>query len=773
KQLKPEPELSFVEQGYIQLKDGKKDFKLKKEKKYFIFFPAPGEKNFYIVLNISNKDKIESFFTSRLIKRKTFGQIIKDESPDLEKMSVYSAGNEVPEYYWLIDRVTEDVELNIDYRYVPQWRFKFENKHAEFAKTLEENLVDRGTYEEIGASFHFDSFDFTRAIDTVSAHSSLLDKVHKALLAIETIFPDTILNSKDTAYQHYVNLKKKLEDELNFQSRYLDVMRFFHNEFMTRGNPAGFLDHVVNFINYFSGKDRHTQNVVLESQTVMQGRLAEMVPFYDQSLSGKADARPFEPEIYRLPDFKNMGKLYEASGISAPPEYAALLKFINEFDSRSTALGNSGRSISQCIKSVDMLDSMPDNAFFGNIMSQLSEVQRMIPLQMNEEFGKYQNYACTKELNKKAAGLNMKVLKLLAQYLEAENTVKQVNELKEQKDYSGMLGLLKQKTHLAFLIDKYRGVDKMSVDEQAKNIRSGLENYYWYGAESGLRKLHLDKNYLDYDQIRPVKDQIVKELEDSLYIKVDNLSRYRVQKFCEEKAETLENIDSLYNDSVFLPAHDITFSSGTRSQLLQRKADLVEHLAKLKDNEFPAKSISLLYDQFMKNPYENGVLRARAVVAHGKYYKGDNQKIKMRIFECNPWLPKWITQPVKYRRVFALPITDNEKGSNIYLLRLNIRIPSEAKFPVYDVNIKIPKQIAGNAGKKQWYQKITLNKKPLKSEGRFTITTPGPSNDYECQITPVQMKKDNSNFLDIYFKHNSFNVYPISTMVQKPIIKKN
>jgi hypothetical protein len=133
---------------------------------------------------------------------------------------------------------------------------------------------------------------------------------------------------------------------------------------------------------------------------------------------------------------------------------------------------------------------------------------------------------------------------------------------------------------------------------------------------------------------------------------------------------------------------------------------------------------------------------------------------------------KWIVKPKQYRRVFAIPVTDR-RVNNKYVIRMYVDIPTDAKFPVFDVNIKLPKEIAENAGSKQWYESMTLNKIPLKNEGRFTITAPSASNDYECQISPVQMKKEKANILEITFTHNTFKVHPVSIMVQKPIIKKN
>jgi hypothetical protein len=269
-----------------------------------------------------------------------------------------------------------------------------------------------------------------------------------------------------------------------------------------------------------------------------------------------------------------------------------------------------------------------------------------------------------------------------------------------------------------------------------------------------------------------MKAALVEELEDSLYTKIDRVSRIRITKFLEENINVLENVDSLYSDSVFVPVYDVKFSSGSKKELLQRKADLVAHLQKMRDNEFPAKAITLLYNQFISNPNDNGVFKARAIVAHGKYYKGDDKKIKTRIAECDPMSSKWIVKPADYRRIFALPVTSKKRGVNKYVIRLNVDIPTEAEYPVYDVNIKLPKEIAENAATQQWYETISLNKKLLKSEGRFSITSPSASNDYECQITPVQMNKGKANVLEITFSHPSFKVHPVSIMVQKPLIKK-
>jgi hypothetical protein len=110
---------------------------------------------------------------------------------------------------------------------------------------------------------------------------------------------------------------------------------------------------------------------------------------------------------------------------------------------------------------------------------------------------------------------------------------------------------------------------------------------------------------------------------------------------------------------------------------------------------------------------------------------------------------------------------------NQYKFKINLKIPSDAKFPVFDVNIKLPREVAQNAEKGSWYDTITLNGKVLKNEGRFTITAPTERNDFECQITPLQVNKDGDNILEVTFKHEAFKVMEISVMAQRPIIRRD
>ena len=772
KMLQPKPELSPAEAGYIELKNNKKDFIIKKEKKYFIVFPAPLEDNFYLVIANGKKKSVISYLTDNMIDKKKPGEKIADESEN-DTLSVFPLSKGTSGYYFFIEGTGTELPLTVTYRYTPQWRFKFENKYASYQEILAANRVDRKTYESIGSGRHLEGLNFTSAIETVSKHRAAIDDVYKQLLAIESIFPASIVNSTDEAYLNYKKLKSDIEEEMNFQDAYLATLRFFAKEFTCRGNPLELVKAVGDFQSFFAGKNKIAPAVVSEAQAVLSGRLVEIAPFYNQRLKGKNDAKPFEQETFFVKELLQIGELCATAGIQVPDDCKNLAAFVKEYNERSFALMAAQDTMKAVHQAIDTDKKMPTDEFFKSIVKRTAAVKPMLPRQLGDDFGDYVNYNCSENLNNRIAAFTKQFETDLTGYQEADALVPELNTLKAQKDYSTMLGLLKQKAHLTFLLAKYAELDKMSVEEQGKRIGEALSGRNWPVAEKNLRALHQDVNFLNPAEILPIKKAVVEEYEDSLYTRIDRYSRARINKFAEDNFKTIENVDSLYTDSVFLPAYDVTFSSGSHAELVQRKNDLIAHLAKMKDDEFPAKSIELLYKDFLRQPDDRGVLKARAIVTHGKYYKGDNTKIKQRIAECDPTAAKWIVEPKTYRRVFATPLTSSRKGKNKYMVRFMVNIETEANFPVYDVNIKLSKEIAGNAASQQWYDKITLNKKELKNEGRFTISAPTAANGYECQITPVQMTKGKGNILEITFSHPSFKVHQVSVMVQKPIIKKN
>jgi hypothetical protein len=147
--------------------------------------------------------------------------------------------------------------------------------------------------------------------------------------------------------------------------------------------------------------------------------------------------------------------------------------------------------------------------------------------------------------------------------------------------------------------------------------------------------------------------------------------------------------------------------------------------------------------------------------------------VKGLITECDVTAAKWVIRPKEYRKLFALPVTSNPSGKNEYMFRIRLQIPTEAAFPVFDVNLKLPREVAEKAGQTQWFESITIDKKPIKNEGRFRITSPTAENNYETLITPVQMDKDGRHVLEVRFSYPGFRVFEVSAMAQVPIIRKN
>jgi hypothetical protein len=337
RQLKPKPELTPQEQGYIELKHDKKDFDLKKNKRYFFAFPKPQQDNFYLVLSVPDKKKIGSFLTAQLVDNKKPGPKIRDESPYPDTVYVFGVDTKSPQFYWLIDNVPADMVLKVNYRYAPQWRYKFETSYSRFKATLKKNLVDRTLYGAIGVSAHLESFNYQLVMDTVAKHTAELEKVHKELLAIESIFPASILNSTDEAYKNYLALRKELEEEIAFQKNFHSVIDIFNKEYQCRGNTLQFMDRVDDFSAFFGAKDQYPANVIQEAKTVIGKRLDEVQPAYEKRLAAKEDSKPLDSASFRLPALNKVPKLYESAGLSVPPDLPTLVQFADDFDAKARA----------------------------------------------------------------------------------------------------------------------------------------------------------------------------------------------------------------------------------------------------------------------------------------------------------------------------------------------------------------------------------------------------------------------------------------------------
>ena len=233
------------------------------------------------------------------------------------------------------------------------------------------------------------------------------------------------------------------------------------------------------------------------------------------------------------------------------------------------------------------------------------------------------------------------------------------------------------------------------------------------------------------------------------------------------------NVDQIYASEAFKPVHVLEFSAGGPNVVARNNKRIEDAMDAFKFNDFPRSAIKKLYQAFTGNINDKGIEKARAIIKHGEMYKGSDRQTQNLVAEINPVTAKWLTEPRTYRKLYVIPSNAQQSSNNQYVFRMNLRIPSDAKFPVFDVNIKLPRELANSAGQQSWYQSMTLNGKPLKNEGRFSITAPTSSNNYECQITPLQVNKEGNNILEVRFDYEAFKVLEVSVMAQRSIIKRD
>lgn len=766
KQLKPKPEVSPQEAGYIKLQKGDKNFKLKKGKKYYMEFPAPVQENFYLVLRGNNLSLLTSHLTRQFTKGK--GDIkMKDESAFDDDVNVYKLDRLVPTYYWVIEDVSQTIEIDLDYRYVPIWRYRFETESAKFQLTLARNKVDRQTYEALGISLGANEINFDRELSATRQKTNNLKALEGALLEIEAIFPPNILNSDDPAYLDYVGFKNELKSELQFQEDYTRMLNVFKLEKDSRSDPAAFAKAVADFYDFFQNKANYSGNVLREAREVIGIRLPDIAPYLENVFRTKSDITPVDFPVEKAE------ALYAECAKQPDARFTAIANAVKAFNRNANELEAAKQQYNDIMARVNGVSTWPEDTFFPELQVEMSNVVASLPRFSSAAYGKFIANQCVSQLQRETNSFNQKARQTRQDLQTASALVPEINRLRNQGNYSEVIRILKRSGQIGFLADIYGNLDQRALEQQQSNINAALESGNWALAEQRIQTLYNDRNFIQYDAISYKKNQIVKNSEERLVSAVEQESQKRINAFIELKKDAYQNVDSLYAGDAFKPAYELTFSAGGPNILAQHKKRIQDYLDSFKYDKFPRMAIEGIYRDFSRDPRNDGVARARAIITHGKYYKGTDKKIKNLVAECDPMTPKWITRPKEYRRVYVLPVNRTQQANNEYVFRLNVQIPSDAKFPVFDVNIKLPREVASRAGQSRWYDTITLNGQVLKNEGRFTITAPTASNDYECQLSPVQMFKDRNNILEVKFKHSAFKVLEVSVMCQRPIIKKN
>ena len=96
------------------------------------------------------------------------------------------------------------------------------------------------------------------------------------------------------------------------------------------------------------------------------------------------------------------------------------------------------------------------------------------------------------------------------------------------------------------------------------------------------------------------------------------------------------NVPALYQDSVFSPVYTLTYSSQGAADLAAKRRQIDGYLEQIKYVRFPENSIKAIYGSFIRNIGDRGVEKARAVVEHGKFYRGEDRQVRVLV---DDWLP--------------------------------------------------------------------------------------------------------------------------------------
>ncbi|HEY6950911.1 MAG TPA: hypothetical protein VI758_00820, partial [Bacteroidota bacterium] len=596
-----------------------------------------------------------------------------------------------------------------------------------------------------------------------------LSTMNDELLRLEKVFPPNIASSSDTMYARYVGLRDETRDELKFQSDYDAILTTLQRESETRGNFAAFMERASEFEKILEQKDRFRAPILDYLKSVYLHRLDEALPAYDAQLQKKDDFSVIELK----PPMSDVEQLYVACGAQLTSELKDLRDFTAQFNKTSQALQNAENAYETASASMDKKTPWPSDAYYPELIAKLDKAKFPNPQNALASFSRYSDLKATRMLIDGSRNELTKIDQLEARFVKAADVVRQINALKPQQDYRGIIHILRNNRDLDFVLAQYADVDALLLKSQGDKIRERLNAGDFKATEDGLSNLLDDKDYLNLSQIAAKKLQTVQSFEVELYERVLNLSTERVDAFVKANEANIVNVPALYADSAFLPVYTLTFSSESPGRVLEKRRKIDAYLNHAKLIVFPENSIKTIYKALTQAPRDHGVEKARAILAHATFYKGQDKTVRTIIDECDPTIAKTLTKPKDYRRILVLPVNESPSASNEYLFRVNVKIPTEAKFPVFDVNIKVPSEVAEHAGSKQWFSQMTLNKKVVKTEGHMRVTAPSADNNYEAQITPVQMSKDRDNIIEIRFKYPSFQLFEVSVMAQVPLIRKN
>ena len=768
KELKPKPELVPTEGNYIEIKDKDEPFELKAGKKYFIKIPPTSLPNFYFIVKTDKKNKIKTFFSDFWDDGKGQFEKIIDEGARRNDVFIYPIeANKA--YYFAIEEVLENLKFTATYRYVPRWRFKFEDKYSVYKITYDRNRASRTVYEQIGPEFNFLGFNFTSEISDISNKITTLSSIQTELKDLRAIFPPEAISNNDSAFVKYAELSKAVDLELEFQKNYKIVLEVFEAIKTTSGNFEAFIAKTPLFLSFYDMRSYMPSRIFDKASAEIRIRFLEAPQYYKRLISNKKDILPIEIS----PDAESVKRLYLIVESSPNPELSNIFDFIGKFNKEATGIENFKKNESALNKKFEDEKTWPSNSFYPEAMEILKNMRSSLPKAETAAMPDFNQYSCVQMLYREIVEADRKTNFYSKGFPIASENVPKINEMKLQENYGEIIELLHPHKEFDFWINQYPDLDDLFIQKTKDLILRTISNRSFAQAENIMRGLFAKRTFLNEEKAQITKMGMLRQIEIDFTEMIKKESKERIDSFWVANVSNYNNVKQIYEDSAFTPVYTFSFSIYGEGFVSKRNNEILSYIDEIKYYIFPEKAIETIYKDFVRNINDKGVQKTRAILEHGKLYRGDNKKIRGIVAECDPMVPKLITEPKKYRELYAIPITDNENGVNEYVIRIRLNIPSDAKFPVFDVNIRVAEEVARNAASQQWYDKLIFNNNELKQEGRIKISAPVAANNFEAQISPVQIDAKKLNILEIRFKYRAYKVFQFSAMAQVPIIKKN
>jgi hypothetical protein len=520
KELEPVPPLQPAERGYIELRNDKENFLLKRDSKYFIKFPRPLDMHFYLVLQTNAKRKVNNYFTATFHDGEAPIVPIADESADHDSISVFAVDTMNANYFWVIDTVYQDLPLTVLYRYVPKWRYTVETKYDLFRSILANNSFDRHAYEAMGPQFEFSTFNASSEQQKLRQNNKQLAGMDDELIKLEQVFPANIASSKDTMYLRYVGLRDDTKGKLAFQSDYDAILTILQRESETKGDFAAFMERAPEFEKILEQKDRFRAPILEYLKSVYVRRLAEALPYYDAQLQKRDDLSTIELK----PSFADIENFYRACDQEVGTELKEARDYAKEFNALAQKVKSAENIYETAYSAMEHKTPWPEDTYYPNLVASLDNAKFESPDNTIGKFERYKNLKITDLLSKGARSVTLKIDELELQYRKAADIVRQINTLRPQKDYRGIIHILRNNRDLDFVIAEYVDIDALLLKSQSDKIRERLDAKDWRGTESSLSDLQNDKDYLNLSQVAAKKLQTVQSMEELMYQTVKKLS---------------------------------------------------------------------------------------------------------------------------------------------------------------------------------------------------------------------------------------------------------